>query len=374
MAPNDDAWVRLLGADPRPALLASDEPAARWMALTSLVDDAARPAIEAAHADVLTDRGTLTLLGRLPDREHELVRSHGLPSFGPNLLGMLADIGVRPGDDPRVEHLLDQMLRHQDESGRFGSFGTFPMSDFTGWGVALCDSHAVVESLVRFGRADDPATRAGLARMAGDLTDTRQGPGWPCLPHSVTGWRGPGRKDDMCPQVTLEALRTFSRLPDDERPAGLHEVARSAAGLWRARGEQKPYMFGHGRSFKTVKWPAVWYDVHWVLDTLSRYPGLWRSPQADPVDRHAVAELVACLIAYNFDPAGMVTPLSCYRGWDDVSLGQKKRPSHWATAQLCTVLRGFNDLTDEIGAVDVLRLGSSKGGSGTPLPPRVHRP
>jgi hypothetical protein len=46
--------------------------------------------------------------------------------------------------------------------------------------------------LVRYGRSDDPRARAGLAQMAADLAPTTQGRPWPCLPHPVTGFRGPG--------------------------------------------------------------------------------------------------------------------------------------------------------------------------------------
>jgi hypothetical protein len=371
---HDEAWVRLLGADPRPRLLSGEETTARWIALTSLLDGAQSAVVDEARAAVLADPLTEVVLSRIPDWEHDLVRGHSVPSYGPTVLGMLADIGVQAGDDVRIHRLLDQMLAHQEGSGRFAGLGKFPMSDFSGWGVVLCDSHAVVETLVRFGRAADPRTRDGIARMAADLSETPQGPGWRCEPHSVTGWRGPGRKDDVCPQVTLEALRTFARLPEDERPSGLTEAARTMLGLWRQRSSQKPYMFGHGRTFKTVKWPAAWYHVHMVLDTLGRYPELWRGRQADPADRRALAELAACLIDYNFDATGMVTPLSCYRGWEELSLGQKKRPSCWATAQLCAALRRLDDLADDISSVDVLRLASSKGGSGTPLPPRFPRP
>ena len=53
-----------------------------------------------------------------------------------------------------------------------------------------------------------------------------------------------------------------------------------------------------------------------------------------------------------------------------VSLGQKKRPSPFATAHLCAVLRRFEDLADDIAAVDVTLLTSSKGGTGLALPPR----
>ncbi len=95
--------------------------------------------------------------------------------------------------------------------------------------------------------------------------------------------------------------------------------------------------------------------------------------EAVAADRRAVAEIAACLIAYNVAADGRVTPLSARRGFELHSFGQKKAPSPWATARLCVVLRRVEDLADDIAAVDVLALGSSKGGSGTPLPPRVRR-
>ncbi len=63
-------------------------------------------------------------------------------------------------------------------------------------------------------------------------------------------------------------------------------------------------MFGHGRSFKTVKWPTFWYDIHQVLNTVGRFPEIWQAADARPEDRQAVAELAACLVAYNFGIEG----------------------------------------------------------------------
>ena len=74
-------------------------------------------------------------------------------------------------------------------------------------------------------------------------------------------FRGPGRKADVCPQVTLEALRAFSYLPPDDRPAEIVERGASSLRVWRERGTSKPYMFGHGRQFKRGKWPATWYSA-----------------------------------------------------------------------------------------------------------------
>jgi len=186
--------------------------------------------------------------------------------------------------------------------------GTDAATSTLGWGSLLCDTHAVTEVLVRYGRAHDPAVTRSLRRMVADLAPTPQGVAWPCLPDTATGFRGPGRKADFCPQVTLEALRTWARLPESEQPEQALDVARTAVRTWRVRADEKPYMFGHGLQFKTVKWPTFWYDIHGLLDTVGLYPRLWRGPEADPADRRSIAELVAVLVAYNFAADGTVTP------------------------------------------------------------------
>ena len=64
-----------------------------------------------------------------------------------------------------------------------------------------------------------------------------------------------------------------------------------------------------------------------------------------------------------------MTPGSAFRGFKEYSFGQKKEPSAFATARLAVVLRRLDEIVDDIEAVDVRSLGSSKGGSGTPVPP-----
>jgi hypothetical protein len=367
-------WVPLLGADPVPWLLDGEEAAARWLTLTATLgrsdDD---PDVRRAHAAVLTAAATRDLLDRLPDWEAGAPLSgHESPAFAPNLLNLLADMGVRGGDDLGIEKLLDRMLEHQEDTDRFPSYGGVPGADAPVWGALLCDSHVITEVLVRYGRGDDPRVLRALARMGADLADTAQGRAWPCLPHSVTGWRGPGRRGDVCPQVTVEALRTFGRVPEHRRPPGVLDAARVTLRAWRMRGAEKPYMFGHGRQYKTVKWPPTWYGAMAVLDALAGFPALWRdAAEADP-DRRSLAELLACLVAYNVDDRGRVVPGSAFRGFQEFSFGQKKAPSPFATARLLATLAPFDELTGDAAAVDVSALGSSKGGSGTVVPPRRH--
>ena len=368
-----EPWLDLVGSDPRPWLLDSDEPAARWVALTHLLDlPADPPDVVDAHTAVVESPGTADLVGRLGTWGDDTGASgHHSPNYRPNLLQLLADMGLRSGDRPEVDHFVHGMLGHHDEAGHFEAFGKIRRMAEPVWSSLLCDTHVITEVLVRFGHGEAPEVVRAVRRMAGDLAGTEQGRAWPCLPDPVAGFRGPGRKNDFCPQVTLEALRTLARLPDDRQPGHVLDVARLALRAWCVRENEKPYMFGHGYRFKTVKWPAFWYDLHWMLDTLGRYPGLWKGEAASKGDRIGLSEMLACLVAYNFDDSGRVTPRSCYQGFEGFSFGQKKQPSPFATARLATVLRRFGDLAAEAVGMDVLTLGSSKGGAGTPVAPKV---
>jgi hypothetical protein len=356
-------------------LLESNGPSARWVALVELLDRPGGDAeVTAAHAAVVASPPVRDLLDRIPDwEEPQRVSGHDAPGFAPNLVDLILDLGLDPRDDVRLETLADKMLAHTDDEGRFTSLMAPRGRGEPRWSGLQCDAFAIAGSLVRLGGGDDDRVRRALDRIAADATATTQGRAWPCRPDPVTGFRGPGRKADFCPMLVVEALRLYGRLPEERRPAGLLESARVLLRAWRARGAEKPYMFGHGRQFKTVKWPPTWYGAYAVLDAAGRHPALWSGAGADPADRRALAELVACLIAYNVGPDGMVTPLSARRGFEQLSFGQKKAPSAWATARLCVVVRRFEELAPEIAAVDVLELGSSKGGTGTPAPPKRPR-
>lgn len=369
---NEEPWLDLLGSDPRPWLLESDEPTARWVVLTQLLDRPADdPDVVLTHAAVLEDPGTADLIGRLGHWGDDTGASgHHSPNYQPNLLQLLADMGVGHGDHPDVDQMVEAMLGRHDQAGHFEAFGKVRGIAGPVWSSLLCDTHVITEVLIRFGFRDHPAVAGAVGRMSDDLSETEQGRAWPCIPDPVGHFRGPGRKNDFCPQVTLEALRTLARLPEKRQPPQLLEVARVAVGAWRNRLVEKPYMFGHGYRFKTVKWPAFWYDLHWVLDTLGRYPPLWTGPTSEVADRRALVEMLACLVSYNFDVSGRVTPRSCYKGFEAFSFGQKKRPSPFATARLAAVVRRFGDLATEAAGVDVHTLGSSKGGSGVPVAPK----
>ena len=363
-------WVEMWGVDPRPWLESSHEEPARWIALHGLaahrVDD---EALAAARRAAVTSATVRDLVARLPRwGDGPGAPGHQSADYLPNMLQLLADLGVRAGDLDPVDDAVAALEAHQFEDGRFASFGRAPGRSDPVWHALPCDTHSIAEVLLRYGRGDGPTVASALDRIATDLRGTNQGRAWTCIPDPEVRWRGPGRVGYVCPQVTLEALRLFSRVDAADRPEGLDQAAATMLEVWRRRGDHQPYSFGHGLRFKTVKWPPFWYGIYWMLDALGRYPQVWGSQRA--ADRRAVAELVACLISYNVSPDGTVTPRSAYRGFSGFSFGQKQAPSPIATALLAVVVRRFADLTDDVHAVEVERLGSSKGGTGAPRPPR----
>ncbi|MCU0663079.1 MAG: hypothetical protein MUC50_12225 [Myxococcota bacterium] len=179
MASNREAWLSLLPADPRPALLASDEPFARFIALTAVLGTPEGDAeVRSARKAVVADPRVRALVDRLPVWESGFVFSgHNSPGFPPNILRLLHGMSVRAGDFPTIERLLDQMLRHQADDGRYLTPGGTTGKKATNWASLPRDHFAILEVLLLFGRKDAPniekkkpspwatARRCGLLRI-----------------------------------------------------------------------------------------------------------------------------------------------------------------------------------------------------------------
>jgi hypothetical protein len=340
-----ETWLSLLASDPRPALLASDEPFARCVTMTEVLGlPEGDPGARAARQAVVDDPRTRALAARLPDWEAGFsFGGHNSPAFPPNLLRLLHGMGVRAGDFAEIERTLDAMLRHQADDGRFLTPTRAKTGGAVTWAALPCDHFATLEVLLLFGRHKAPELRAAIARVAETFVPTAQGRAWLCVPDPVVKWRGPGRKGDACLQVTVEALRLFGLLPAAERPEHLADAVRTVLRAWRLRATERPYQFGHGPRFVSGKWPPTWYDAAAVVGAIAPYEPAWSGPSAAPEDRQSAAELVAAL-ATAFGPDGLVTPRSCFKGFEASSFGQKKRPSPWATARLCGALRACSSL------------------------------
>lgn len=364
----------LLGADPLSWLLTSDEPYARWVTLHLVLgrreDD---PSVVAAREDVLADADVRWLAEWQPEPDSD-DETAGRAGFAANRLGLLADMGVHAGDFSAVDLTIDALLAQQQSGGLFGSSESHPGRPKPEAGSVLCDTMATTDALLRLGVDDDPRVRAAVARIRHDLAATPQGMGWRCEPAEKGQLfaRTPA-SNDSCPQITLEGLRVLAQIPVAERPRRWLDAARTPLEAWRKSATERPCGFGHGFQFKSVRWPGFWYDVFSVLDAVGRFPELWSGPRARPQDRQAIAELAACLIEYNVDPDGRVTPRRTYPGFERFSFGRKNAPSPFATARTMLALVRIADLATDIAAVDLAALPSSRGAQ-APVQPKRPKP
>ena len=187
----------MLGADPRLWIASSSEPSARLLALTFLQrDPASECAFDLARSEAIADAGMTALIEGLPDWATDpATTGHNSPTFAPNILLQLFWMGLRAGDSPKVERMLDQMLAHQDEDGRFQTLGRLRGRSEPAWGSLLCDNHAITDVMLRFGRGTDPRTIRALQCILADRAPTAQGVGWGCRPDRsrVPGTRAAGK-------------------------------------------------------------------------------------------------------------------------------------------------------------------------------------
>ena len=135
-------WAGCGVDDPRQWVLACEDPAARWLLLTRVLGRAERdPEVRSVRDQVRARPATADLIARLPDWEVGAGFSgHNSPGFAPNILNLLADMGLRAGDDPGIDRLLETMLDHQDSDGRFQSCAPLRGAVHPVW-VPCCATH-----------------------------------------------------------------------------------------------------------------------------------------------------------------------------------------------------------------------------------------
>lgn len=324
-------WLEILGGDPRIDLLQCDESFTIFRTLVDLLEiPVDKDVIESVRELVLADEKVNSLVNDLPaDWSTYLVKGHDKADYPPSILLLLFDFGVQANDFPQINELLDQMRSLQDDDGRFLSLARFPGKD-PAIGSSFCDTHIITEVLIRGGYVTSSEVRNAIAMMSDKIDETNQGLAWKCEPNSATGARGPGRKDDLCPQATLEALRVFSLLPEKERPTTLLEAGKTLLGCWERRKTEKPYLFGQGSRFKKLRPPFFWYNIGYVLDTFSHYPEFFHETPFEEM----IGEMVQAA-----DTDGKFIPGSVYRHFKEWSFGQKKEWSPWTTMYACRILK-----------------------------------
>ncbi|MHA1439277.1 MAG: hypothetical protein ACTSPD_17030 [Promethearchaeota archaeon] len=357
-------WIKLLPKDPRPFLLESNESFTVYRTLIDLLDfPINHPDVLEAYKIMLEDTLVDNLLNNLSDWEKDIVTAHNKADYLPNQLWLLLDWGIKPEDDKRMKNAIEKILSHQDEeNGQFlaysRAYNRKTKSKFAMWTSALCDHNLIVSILLLSGLKDDKRVKKGINRMNELLTKTTQGYGWKCVPWLYQKRRGPGRVNDVCPMIIVDALRGYWILPKEEWPTKLIDSGKTLLNCWNNRAEDKPYMFGHGKNFRMPRAPFFWYNIGTVLDSCRHYPEL--------IKTRAFKELIAISLL-EFPSNAQFVPKTVYLYFKKYSFGQKKKGSPWLTFFLSRIYKDAveidPDIVNFVKNIDASTLKGSKGGA-----------
>jgi hypothetical protein len=179
-------------------------------------------------------------------------------------LSTLADMGLHASDQGLPE-VVEQVMARQGLEGAFQTLLDIP-THFGGsgegaWSWMACDAPTLLYSLLVLGLGSEPQVQRAVEHVAGLVHEN----GWRCAAAPELGkFRGPGRKDDLCPIANVYALKALSLVPE------LMDSAATGAGVetllqhWEARGKRNRftassmYQAWKGWSFADKKNPSPW--------------------------------------------------------------------------------------------------------------------
>jgi len=251
-----------------------------------------------------------------------LVSNHKNPDLPIHKLLFLLDLGFDTGV-PEIKTATDKIMENRDNNGVYKSLTNIPKhfggsgEDTFGW--CLCDAPLLLLALLKAGIDYKTYIKQGVDYLAGFFA----GSGFPCTVSQEFGkFRGPGRKDDCCPNASLVMMKLLSAIPEYCESGIAVNTANGLLSLWENSLARHPYMYYMGTDFRKLKAPAIWYDIVNVTDALS----FVKSVKSDA----RFLEMVA-IIRGKQDSDGLYTPEAVYqksKGWD---FGQKKTPSPYMT-------------------------------------------
>ncbi len=289
--------------------------------------------VKQARKRMIEDPKTQLLLKELENWPGTVISSHKSASQPFHKLSFIADIGLRK-DDPQIKNVIKRIFEHISQEGPFQLPTNIPKhfggSGTNEWAWALCDAPTILYSLAKFGLKKD----IQVQKAAKYLTNLIHQNGWHCVVSKELGkFRGPGRKEDLCPYATLVMLKMLSQFDEWKHSKETHLGTESLLGLWKRSLELHPYMFYMGTDFSKIKAPFIWYDILHVLDVLSQFE--WTRNDSRLID---MAEIVNSKV----DNEGKYTPESVWRAWKDWDFGQKKQPSRWLTFLVLNISKRLN--------------------------------
>ena len=267
--------------------------------------------------EVLADARIKAYLTDVADYHSMIVSNHKNPDLPIHKLLFLLDIGLR--EEPEIVVATQKIMEHKDENGVYQSLTNIPKhfggsgEDVFGW--CLCDAPMLLLALLKAGIDYGEHIKPGVDFLVGLYKAT----GFPCSVSREFGkFRGPGRKDDCCPNASLKMLQLLSAVPEYSESAVAEDTALGILSLWENSRELHPYMYYMGTDFRKLKAPTIWYDLVSVVDTLSHFSRITVDPR--------FVEM-AEMIRGKQDADGLYTPESVYQKSKEWDFGQKKKPS-----------------------------------------------
>jgi len=302
-------------------LLSISEPWLQYAIRVNLLGESGQD-LAGLKAEALRDAKIQSYLHDVTDFHSVLLRNHKDPDLPINKLLFLLDIGLG-ADTPEIMTAIAQIMQHKDRLGVYQSKTNIPPhyggkgEDVFGW--CLCDAPLLLLALKKAGVDFERHIKQGVDYLVGLFREQ----GFPCVVSEEHGlFRGPGRKDDCCPNATLCMLRLLAEVDEYRNSPAADAGVECLLSLWENSLTRHPFMFYMGTDFRKLKAPALWYDIVGVTDCLSRF----EQAKADP----RFLEMVE-LIRSKQDTNGMFTPESVYqkcKAWD---FGQKKAVSPYLT-------------------------------------------
>jgi hypothetical protein len=279
-------------------------------------------AVAAARQAMLDSAPVRALVEEISGWPGVVISSHKSAGQPFHKLTFLADLGLRAGD-PGMDVIVERILAHQSEEGPFQLTANIPVhyggTGQDAWAWALCDAPLSVYALAKFGLAKEAPVKQAAGYLAGLVREN----GWPCAVSKELGrFRGPGRKEDPCPDATLIMLKLLAEMDGYRDGPACQAGTEALLSLWADSLTRHPYIFYMGTDFRKLKVPFIWYDLLHVLEVLSRFPWVWQDLRF--LDMLAVLQAKA-------DAEGRFTGESVWAAWKEWEFGQKKQPSRWLT-------------------------------------------
>jgi len=270
----------------------------------------------------LSDHRIKSFLGDIADYHSILVSNHKNPDLPIHKLMFLFSLGF-DCEVPEIQTAVSKIMEHKDGNGIYQSLTNIPKhfggsgDDLFGW--CLCDAPLLLLALLKAGIDYEKHIKQGVDYLVGFHKDS----GFPCTVSPEFGkFRGPGRKDDCCPNASLLMLQLLSATPEYRDTEIAKNTVLGLLTLWENSLERHPYMYYMGTDFRKLKAPAMWYDIVHVVDVLSRFEYIRSDAR--------FLEMLS-IIKNKQDGGGFFTPEAVYqkyKGWD---FGQKKTPSPYLT-------------------------------------------